>query len=433
MKQPFKPRYLLIMLALLLISRPAAALQDAEQNYDEITQEVSNLRELEILNPIEVTPKTRDQLGVELTEDLEIDYPVEERIADERELIAFGLMEPDVDLGQLIVDLYTEQVAGYYDPETSEMVVVRDASAGEELTAAEHVTFAHEVVHALQDQHFDLDGGVLEREELSDDQALAITALIEGDASFSEVAYLLERPALLEEFLAEIESTEFDSAILDAAPPIISSTLLFPYEDGFVFVEALHGEGGWELVNSAFTSPPQSTEQILHPEKYLAGEAPVEVDVADFTSLLGDDWEVFDDNTFGEYQIRVILQQSSMPDEQAVEAAAGWGGDTYVVAGTEDQDAIHWVSTWDTEEDASQFARAFATYESDRWGVAPAYVEDSVMRFEADGVVTQITLDGDTVTYIKAPSVEALDIIASSDSAPDASPEATPMEATRAS
>jgi len=426
------PRLFLILFALLMISSPAAALQESTTSYDEITEEVANMRGLEILSPIEVTPKSREQLGQELKEDLDADYPVDERIADERELIAFGLMDPDVDLGQLIVDLYTEQVAGYYDPATGEMVVIRNPASAEELTPSEHVTYAHEVVHALQDQHFDIDAGALSREETSDDESLAITALIEGDASFSEVSYLLDRPELLDHYLTEITATEFDTATLDSAPPIISSTLLFPYDNGYTFVQALYGEGGWDTVNSAFVNPPQSTEQILHPEKYLAGEAPVEIEVPNFTSLLGEDWEVFDNNTFGEYQIRIILEQSSMPKEQAIEAAAGWGGDTYVVAGTDDQDAIHWISSWDTEEDAIEFAKALATYESSRWNIAPTYAADTVIKFEADGVVTQITLDGDAVTYIKAPDVETLNTIASGEGTSFASPEATPAKATPA-
>lgn len=429
MSRFLKAPYVLIMLSLLIISSPAAGMQGIEQNYDEITNDVADLRGLEILEPIDLTPLTREQLGAELEVDLADAYPAEERYADERELIAFGLMDPDIDLGQLIVALYSEQVAGYYDPETSEMVVVRDSTTGADFTSFEHITFAHEVVHALQDQHFDLDGGVLDREELSDDQSLAITALIEGDASFSELQYLLEHPALLDEFLEDIQSREFDSTTLDNAPALIRETLLFPYTEGSVFVEAIYEQGGWETVNSAFDNPPQSTEQILHPSKYLAGEAPVEVDVADFTSLLGDDWDVFDINTFGEFQIRIILQQSSMPNDQAVEAAAGWGGDTYVVAGTDAEDAIHWVSAWDSNEDALQFAKAFATYESDRWGVAPTYTGDSVMQFQADGVLTQIAIEGDTVTYIKAPDAATLELIANSESAQGPSPADAPTPA----
>ncbi len=427
MKQLPRPFVVIAILALFLVSSPALAAQDASQEIEDITDVVSKVRGLDALHPVEVTVKSREELSQELADTLLDDYPEDEQYADQRELIAFGLMDENIDLGQLSVDLYSEQIAGYYDPETGEMVVIRDASDDSGFSPSEEVTYAHETVHALQDQNFDLMSDKLGREDMSDDESLAVTALIEGDASYSEVQYLYANPDLLDSFLEEIDSMEFDSAVLDSAPPILADTLLFPYDSGFTFVEALHDEGGWDAVNAAYDNPPASTEQILHPEKYLAGEAPIEVNVVDFSSALGGDWTVFDDNTFGEYQIRVMFQQTSMSDDQAEKAAAGWGGDTYIVAGTEDEDAIHWVSQWETADDASQFARGLALYESERWGVSPEYLSDNVMQFEADGVVTRIQLDGSTVDYIKAPTADMLDTIATAE-APTATPMATPAD-----
>ncbi|HEV2128361.1 MAG TPA: hypothetical protein VGR22_07080 [Thermomicrobiales bacterium] len=426
MKRQRQPLILVVMVALFALASPVSAQEAEPQEFEDITQIVADVRGLEPLRPIELTPMTREQLAVELQEDLLEDYPEDEQYADERELLAFGLMDEHIDFGDLYIDLYSEQIAGYYDPETSEMVVIRDATDEAGFTPSQEVTYAHEIVHALQDQHFDLDAGVLDREPLSDDQALAVTALIEGDASYAELQYLMENPELLEAFLQEIEVTEFDSSVLDAAPVIISNTLIFPYEHGLTFVEALYSEGGWDLVNQALADPPASTEQILHPEKYLDGGAPVEIEVADFTQELGDDWTVFDTNTFGEYQLRVILGETSMGEEQAERAAAGWGGDTYLVAGTDTEDAILWESAWDTPQDAEEFARAWALYETERWGVGPTYVADNVLQFETDEVVTRVILDGDEVTYAMAPNVEMLETILAAEAAP-ATPAATPI------
>ncbi|MDQ4044827.1 MAG: hypothetical protein M3173_05195, partial [Chloroflexota bacterium] len=424
MKRQRQPLILIVMVALFALASPVSAQEADPQQFDDITQIVSDMRGLEQLGPIELTPLTREQLAVELQEDLLEEYPEDEQYADERELLAFGLLDEHIDFGDLYIDLYSEQVAGYYDPETSEMVVVRDATEEAGFTPSQEVTYAHEVVHALQDQHFDLDAGVLDREPLSDDQALAVTALIEGDASYFELQYLMENPELLEAFLEEIEATEFDSSVLDAAPAIISNTLVFPYDQGLTFVEALYEEGGWERVNQAYEEPPASTEQILHPEKYLAGEEPVEIEVADFTQELGDAWTVFDTNTFGEYQLRVIFGETSMGEEQAERAAAGWGGDTYLVAGTDTEDAILWESAWDTAEDAEEFARAWALYETERWGVGPTYAEDNVLQFETGETVSRIILDGEQVTYAMAPNVEMLETILAAEMQP-ATPEAT--------
>lgn len=425
MKHQRRPLIPIAMVALFLLVSPVTAQQSQPQDFDDITHSVADLRGLELLQPINLTPMTREELGKEFQATLLEDYPEEERYADQREWAAFGLIPDDLDLGQLYIDLYSEQVAGYYDPETSEMVVVRDATDQDGLTPTQEVTYAHEVVHALQDQHFDLDAGPLDQEPLTDDQALAVDALVEGDASHSEIQYLINHPALLEAFFEEIDTTEFDTSVLDSVPTIISSTLLFPYDKGMTFNKALYEEGGWEMVNQAYTSPPASTEQVLHPEKYLSGEAPVTVSVPDITQALAEEWTLWDTNTFGEYQLRVALGETSMSEDQAIRAAAGWGGDTYVVAGTETEDAIHWVSAWDTAQDAQEFAQAWALYETERWGVGPQYIADNVMQFESESMVSRIVLDGALVSYVMAPSVEVLEMIISGE-IPAGAPEGTP-------
>lgn len=422
MKHQRRPVMVLVILALLLMASPALA-QQTQTEIEDITQEVSKVRELPAKHQIPVTIMTREELGAELRKTTEEDYPEDEQYNDERELLAFGLMDHPMDLGDLSEELYTEQIAGYYDPETGKMVVIAEEEQSGGFTPSQEVTYAHEIVHALQDQNFDLDAGPLDREDLSDDQSLAVTALIEGDASFSEVQYLIDQPELLDAYLEEVDNMEFNSEVLDSAPPIIQDTLLFPYDQGYTFVEALHADGGWDRVDAAFHNPPASTEQVLHPEKFLAGEQPVAVDVNDFSGALGPDWRVWDTNTFGEYQIRVILQQTSMSDQQAEVASAGWGGDTYVVAGTEDQDAIHWVSVWDTEQDANEFVRAWALREAERWGVDPTFVSDNVIEFRSDEAIARITLDGTTVDYLMAKDQATLDAIVT---APPATPEASP-------
>jgi Asp-tRNA(Asn)/Glu-tRNA(Gln) amidotransferase C subunit len=422
-KHQRRPVIVLAILAFITAFSPAIA-QQSQTEIEDITADVSQVRQLPVEQEIELTVITRDELREDYRGYVEEEYPEDEQNADMRELLAFGLIDEPMDFGELYSDLYGEQVAGYYDSETGRMVVVRDTDAGGTFTAMEQVTYAHEIVHALQDQNFDLDGDQLGREDVSDDRAYAITALIEGDASFSEVRYVIERPELLDAYLEEAESAEFDTSVLDTVPPIIRETLIFPYNEGYTFVEAIYNEGGWDAVNAAFSNPPSSTEQILHPEKYLAGEQPVDVPVNDYSGALGDDWTVWDTNTFGEFQIRVILQQTSMSDQQADVAASGWGGDTYVVAGTEEQDAIHWVSTWDTEEDANEFVRAWALREAERWGVDPVFAGADVIEFQADDAFVRITLNGTTVEYLMAPDEATVAAILA---APPATPAATPM------
>lgn len=270
----------LVLSATWTASFGATSAQDdtLQQRYDAIERQTADLRGLSIQGEIEVAFKTPDELRTELERDLDADYPPADRERDERILTAFGLAPQEVDLSRLYVDLYSEQIAGYYDTETGEMVVIRPADAGDELSPLQEITYAHEVVHALQDQNFPLDEALEASESANDDQSLATTALIEGDATVAQSEYLSNNPGLLLRLGTELMSAEIDTAQLDAAPAIVRETLIFPYDQGAEFVTALREVGGWPRVNEAYTALPASTEQILHPEKYLSAEQPVAVD-----------------------------------------------------------------------------------------------------------------------------------------------------------
>lgn len=396
------------LLALVLtFTSVAAASTQAEGEYEEINQQMEEIRELELLQPINVSTKTRTELQDETRRDLETDYPIVDRQNDQRVLEAFGLIGEGQEIGEVYVELLGEQIAGYYDPETDEMVVVSDDVAGSELSASNEVTYAHEVVHALQDQHFDLESYSDQRIDGSDDESLAITSLIEGDATAAQIQYIIANPGLIAELSGDMTAVDAGSAALDNAPPIISATLLFPYQQGQTFVDTILAEGGWDAVNDAYASPPVSTEQILHPEKYLASESPIPVPMPDIAEGLGAGWATFDTNTMGEFQTSIILSDGEVSARQAEQAAAGWGGDTYTVVGTEDQNVIVWDSAWDTEDDAAEFAAALAARESGRLD-ASVETDGTVTTIESGDTVVRIGVDGTSVTYVSAPDETVL-------------------------
>lgn len=405
------PRVRTSLLALLLLATSiGAATAQSEGEYDRIDQEMEEIRELDLLEPINVSTKSRADLQGETSGDLETDYPAVDRQNDQRVLVAFGLMDPDQNIGDIYIELLGEQVAGYYDPETNAMVVVSDDAPGSELSASSEVTYAHEVVHALQDQHFDLESFNSQRIDGSDDESLAITSLIEGDATAAQIEYLIANPDLIGDLSSEIAADEAASEALDNAPPIISATLLFPYEQGQVFVDQIMGDSGWDAVDAAYASPPASTEQILHPEKYVEGEAPVEVALPGIAKGLGSGWSTFDTNTMGEFQISILLNGGDVSERQAREAAAGWGGDSYTVVGTDDQDVILWNSEWDTEDDAAEFAETLGVRESGRLEASAESNDNSTTIMSSDTVV-RITIDGTSVSYVSAPDQTVLDTV----------------------
>jgi hypothetical protein len=268
------------------------------------------------------------------------------------------------------------------------------------LSPLDEIVFAHEMTHALQDQDLNLSG--LTASQL-DDQNIAVTALIEGDATSCQVDYLMANKRLIPAVVAQMNSPELSSAQLDSAPPYLRATLLFPYEQGLTFVNALKKNGGWSAVDKAYARPPVSTEQVLHPEKYLANEQPVKVTVPDLTSTLGSGWTAVDTNDFGELGVRVLLagQPESKPD--ANRAAAGWGGDEYRVWANGGQTAIVWQTAWDTTRDAGEFSDALGRYEAQRWNVRAASPVAGQRWFTSASAVTVIIEGGQDVTYILAP------------------------------
>jgi hypothetical protein len=382
-----------------------AAQQDV---YDEIAANTAVIRELELLEPLNIEVQDRDQLRDWLITDIAESYPEVDQEADLRVLVIFGFIEPGTDLGDLQVEILGEQIAGYYDPETDQMVVV-STGGGEELSASDEITFAHETIHALQDQHFDLLAVQGDIDALSDDQSLAIDALIEGDATTGQIEYLLDNPSLIRDLQDELSG--LDSSSLDDAPQIYAETLLFPYEEGADFVSELHDEGGWDAVNAAFDNPPQSTEQVLHPDKYLAGEGPLPVTINDPLPALGDDWHVFDLNVMGEFITNVFLDSHDVDRGDAQQAAEGWGGDQYLVVGTEDETALVWKSAWDTEDDAQEFFAVLGRHELRRFETRPENSEQGVIQFEGDGFIGEIRLDGSDVLYVLAPGQATLDTL----------------------
>jgi hypothetical protein len=313
------------------------------------------------------------------------------------------------------VRLMGEQAAGFYDPLSDEMFVLFDGNPS--LT---EYFYAHEVIHALQDAHLDPDDLMEDLTALNGDQTLATLALYEGDAVAGSAAYLERHPALAVALLREAGR---DFPVMDEAPALVGIVLLFPYTTGASFIDRLLGEGGWDAVDAAYADMPASTEQILHPLKYLERDEPSLIALPDPTTALGAGWRVVDENTLGELQTAVLLAdfapgegfngitgEIALP-EAARNAAAGWDGDRYAlwedVAGG--RETLVWRSVWDTPEDARAFSRALAQFGNTRWnGVFNGESPDDVALVTPE-IAARILLDGQEVLYVQAPDLTLAD------------------------
>ncbi|MDP9378761.1 MAG: hypothetical protein M3Q29_01175 [Chloroflexota bacterium] len=377
--------------------------QDAR--FDSIAREVSRLRGLPIRSEIREDYLTRDQLRERLEKDLAEEYKPADVEADERVLAAFGLAPENIDLRKLYVDLYSGQISGLYDPETQRMYVI---SSGRKLNALGELTYAHEVTHALQDQHFDLEKLAEQAEKRDDDASLALQSLVEGDASVLQYGdYLRTNPDLRDDILQAIQEEQQDAQLPANVPPIIQETLTFPYEQGAIFVTTVRGgiQGSWKNVDAVYRDPPTSTEQILHPEKYLqARDEPTKVQVPDLAPTLGAGWKKLEENMFGEFQSRVLLEgQLDLGD--AKNAAAGWDGDEFALYTRGEQEVVAWQTVWDSTRDAEEFAAALRYYDESRFG-GEFSEQEGVYILSAKDQIAAVRQEADRVHYVLAPSQE---------------------------
>jgi hypothetical protein len=305
--------------------------------------------------PAVVTPEQAQREGLE---SLDEDYPPARRRADEQMLAMLGLVPEGTDLKEAYATSLGELVAGYYDPRKDRLRIVSGAQT--ENRVLYEMVMAHELTHVLEDQVYDFDLDVL---AAGGDRALALTALIEGTASELMVRYAAGRFGQ-EELLAGVAASAFQDT--GDLPPFLTAQLIWPYTAGEAFVRRLLRVGGgeWRLVDAAMRfRPPGSTEQILHPGKYLRLEEPRRVSLRGPVRALGDGWRPLVRSTFGEWQTQKLLARAG--GTGSARAAAGWGGDSYALLGRGNERALVMRWTWDSASDEADFTEELRAWVAD--------------------------------------------------------------------
>jgi hypothetical protein len=285
-----------------------------------------------------------------------------ERIrTNEKVLRALGLLEKGVDLQKATDSLLDSAVAGFYDTEHDDLVV-----RGSNLTPFVRTTFAHELTHALQDQYFDLDRTELNKRD--DEAAQAFTSLVEGDAVRVEEIYT-DGLSDEDQKRAQLEEMGAASGIDISTPRVLLQLLVFPYAAGPTFVKAVVANAGRERLDRAFVEPPTTTEQIMHPDRFLKGEGPAAVE-----SPKAPEKEI-DKGVLGEFGLLLVLSET-LEASQVQVAASGWGGDRYVAWSVPSQDrtCVRTNLTMDTAQDTTELRSALDAAAKKRSGltIAPA-------------------------------------------------------------
>lgn len=387
------------------IAKPDAA---ALNSTDEILKIVSRLRSLDIKQAVQSSFKTKDEIEQSIIKDLDESTPLEEFDATQKTLTKLGLISKSFRLRDYVVQLLREQVAGFYEPKTKEFYLAAWLPVSDQKRV-----IAHELVHALQDQHFNLRR--FERWPKGDSDAeLAAHALVEGEATLVMIQYDFEQQgmkldlskiaALTDGMIEQDSDSDAKSyPVLAGAPKVLKENLQFPYLYGAGFVGAVLKSRSWTGLDTSYVTLPSSTEQIMHPERFLDRDDPVKIEMPDIAGALGADWKKADGDVNGEFGYLVALAEF-IPKRAAKTAAAGWGGDRYALYENKVSGALALAqfTTWDRETDAKEFFEAYSDRTGKRYKLARP-MESSPQRrvWETGEGLASIELRGKDVVMIE--------------------------------
>ena len=322
---------------------------DLTAQIEAVIASVPAVRELQPTRDVPFEFITREQFQADVA-NLTNNVPADVRAAEERLYKRLGLLPADADMNALEAQLYGSQVLAYYQPDDGHFYII---GPDESFNPTDKIVVAHEYTHALQDQHFDLKDNTITDPEQGD-ATLTSQLWASSNLGFGDMLQML-----LDGF------SQLDQSSLQGIPLILRRQLEFPYTEGFAFVTALHDQGGYDAVNEALTTPPASTEQILHPEKYFAHEAPAPVPTHVRVGAVGDPLTLVYSQTLGELGIQVLaLGSDALPtdipglpvDWPHADVAAGWGGDRLnMYEAPSGAWLVDWTTVWDTGADAISF------------------------------------------------------------------------------
>ncbi len=336
----------------------------------ELQDEVAEIGGIPFRTPVPLDYLSHDDLARYLKDVFDSEYPPERAVADQRLLSALDLLEPGTDLRATRARLLEENIAGFYDERPGHRRLYA-VSADRKLTPANQLILAHELRHALQDQYMTVHDALPDSVGDFDDRRVALLCLLEGDATFLMEQFLARRMPGTPEDL-DLSGLSLPETALPGVAPVLRDQLVQPYIAGRDFARGLWKAGGWPAIKTAWSAPPASTEQVLHPAKYASHEPPQRVEIA-YAPPGG---RVATEGVLGELLMRPLLGDGNE------KAAAGWGGDAYRVWDVGGKTLLVWRTQWDTAHDADEFALAARARFA---GGGPNANEDGWMVFRKGG------------------------------------------------
>jgi hypothetical protein len=345
--------------------------------------------------PPALASSSRENLEGFLSRALDEQLPEEKADAVAAVYARLGLLPDTLQLGPLFRSLLLEQVVGYYDPRRDTLYVVEDAPEGQL-----QPILVHELVHALQDQVTDLDSLVRSVGDRND-RATAAQAALEGHATYVMMEWLISSQTGAEVDLTAMPdlggllggldpSLLAGTPVMRDAPRIVRESLIFPYIGGLVFLQRVWSADQARPLPFG-TELPESTEQVLHPERFLGDrDHPSEVD---FTADPPVSWREIHTDGLGELETRIFLEEHLGDPDEAAAAAEGWDGDRYRLLRDGGRDVLIWASVWDSERDAAEFEDAVTRAFAERYADIPDARAVRVERGQRQGRPVVIVVD----------------------------------------
>ncbi|MBN2499830.1 MAG: hypothetical protein JXB38_03620, partial [Anaerolineales bacterium] len=386
-----------------------------EANVDQIRAEVESVRELEPFEGLDVFLVARAEKESRPLLYDQFDTPEFETAAQDAAQVfnALGFVSEDYDNLENTLNRRVDYLGGVYVPADYRIYIF-----GLGFSGVEKYIYSYEYTLASVNNQF----GISEAGRYPDcfgldESCMALRALMQGDAALSARLWWSSF-AGNEDYEPISQYTPPEQVLSEAFPPaFVLADLKFPYEAGENFVTYLHNYGGWDLVNAAYANPVLTTEQILHPEKYLAGELAIAVADEPLGIVLGDGWQMLADNTLGEWGTFQILRagwefSTQLPEPVAKTAAEGWGGDHYQVYVNEDEGtkvlSVHWA--WDSQADAAEFTQTFTDYGNRRFGTRTEEAPTGIC-WEGEEVYSCLLSVGEETLWLLGPDQGTIDIL----------------------
>lgn len=387
----------------LVAAQPKTPDNPVFQQIDSIVKTLSEITGLSEEHPVPYGHMNKKQLKQFLSKRIKKTLRPEEIHADELALKMFGLVPADFDLKKSTIDLLTEQAAAFYDYDNKKLYLLDDSSFTEETT-----TLAHELSHALADQHFDLNK-FMDESPSNDDENLAHTAVVEGQASWLMLAYDLKKTGrnpvptadLLKSVTDSSESSIADFPVLKTSPLYIQQSLLFPYSEGTLFFAAVYKKMGRKSFAAVFEDPPTDSAQIIHPERYFAHEKPTKPGLPTLSAQ--DRGKQITEGSMGEFDHEILLRQYGGAELSASLSPHLRGGQFEIVSVGKDRDPVlEYASEWDSAENADRFFHAYKKVLQEKWKRCQWSAEkDNLLAGTGDDGYFVTRLNGVTVTSVE--------------------------------